>query len=194
MKWLFLMQLFLVYSLSGCGLREREISVQRKEAELTEKERVLAEKETSLQLKEEELLIKEQLYQSRRVDTTTTHDAKLSNPALVGQWHVRMTCTETTCTGSAIGDTRTETWDFSFQDGQVIAKALSGDKLIRTYSGAFRNNLLELAENVEHSSAHPSTRMLVRLTLLNETSMEGEREIIRAGNCRIVYALQLAKQ
>jgi hypothetical protein len=194
MKWLSLLLLLLIYTITGCGLQERETSVQKKEAELAEKERELAEKESNLRLKEEELLLKEQLLNSRKEDTTTANLASLFNPALVGQWNARMTCTETTCTGSAIGDTRTETWDFSFKDGRVIAKAKSGDKIIRTYTGTFQHNLLELTENVEHAAAQPPTTMLVRLTLLNESSMEGQREIIRAGDCRIVYALQLEKQ
>lgn len=186
-----MLQFLLFFSISGCGLREREASRQQKEAELARKEQLLAEKEKRLQLKEEELLIKEQLYQSRHLDTVTT---SAFHPAMAGQWDVRMNCIETTCPGSAIGDTRTETWDLSFRNGQIIARALSGDKLIRTYTGAIQNKQLELTENVERPAAQPPTQMLVRLRLVNETSMEGEREIIRAGDCRIVYALQLDKQ
>ncbi len=54
--------------------------------------------------------------------------------------------------GRLVGDTKTETWDLSYQNDRVIAKAMTGENLIRVYTGTFRNNLLELTENVETSS------------------------------------------
>jgi hypothetical protein len=192
MKWFFLLLFFFAGTLSGCGLKDRESAVREKEAELTQREQALAEKEKTLQLQEEALLAKER--KLNQADSTTKITASVYNPALVGQWTARMVCTETSCTGSAIGDTKTETWELSYQNDQVIAQAKDGEVLIRTYTGALRNNFLELTENVGPSAAGPATRMLVRLAFINETTMEGEREIIRSGNCRIVYALQLQKK
>jgi hypothetical protein len=36
--------------------------------------------------------------------------------------------------------------------------------------------------------------MVVRLQVINDKTIEGQREIIRDDNCKIVYALQMNKQ
>lgn len=186
--------LLLIFISAGCGIREREAAVQQREAELTQKEQALVVRENNLQLKEEELLKREQQLKSApKPDSLALDSANVFNPGLIGAWNARMVCTETTCTGSAVGDTKTETWQLSYQNDRVIAKAMTGENLTRIYTGTFQNNLLELTENVEHTAATPATQMVVRLTLLNPTALEGQREIIRSGDCRIVYNLQLTK-
>lgn len=182
--------LFLLCTLliSGCDLRERETSLQKKTAELTRKEQELRLKEEALRLKEEALVKREQ-----RLDSTQQDSALIYNPNIIGLWNVKMVCTETTCPGSAIGDTKLETWDISYQNNYIIAKAMTDNKVVRTYTGAYKNNSLELNESVELSPNSPATNMVVRLTLLNENTMEGQREIIRSGDCRIIYSLELNK-
>jgi len=193
MKWIFYLYLLSTFLFYGCNLRERETSVQNKETELAQKEQELTLKEKSLQLKEEELLKREQQIE-KQVDSTAQQDsAFIYNPNLIGQWNAKMTCIETTCAGSAIGDTKTETWQLAYQDNHIIAKAMTGENMIRVYTGTYSNNTLELTENVELSPSAPATKMLVRLTLLNPNTLEGQREIIRAGDCRIIYSLQLNK-
>lgn len=197
MKGMFFLCLLITLSVSGCGIKDRERAAQQKEAELAQKEQELLLKEKTLQLKEEELLIKQQQLDSTKqqvTDSTRQDTALMYNPEIIGNWNVNMTCIETTCPGSAVGDTKSEVWEFSYQDNNVIAKAKSDGKLVRVYTGTYKNNLLELTDNVELSPTSSETKMLVRLTLSNETSMEGQREIIRAGNCKIIYSLQLNKQ
>jgi hypothetical protein len=195
MKCIFYLSLFSVLLLSGCGLQERETTVQKREAELALREQALAEKARDLQLREAEIQNREQHFKNaQKRDSLAHHPANLVNPILLGKWNARMVNTETTCTGSAIGDTKTEIWELDYQNDQVVAKATTGENLIRTYTGTFKNNTLELTENVEPSPSAPATKMVVRLTLLNPTTMEGQREIIRSGDCRIVYSLQLNKQ
>jgi hypothetical protein len=194
MKWTSYLPLLLFLPLLGCGFQEREAAVQKREAELARKEQTLLVKEKNLQLKEEELFSREQrLKTAQQTDSVTQSPAEGFNPVLMGKWNASMTCTETTCIGSAVGDTRTETWDLSYDNERVIAKAMTDGNLIRIYTGTYRNNLLELTENVELSNGAPATQMVVRLTLLDQLTMEGQREIIRSGNCRIIYALQLNK-
>jgi hypothetical protein len=183
--YLFLLSTFLI---SGCGIRERETSVQNKETELTRKEQALALKEETLQLKEESLIKREQLLDSTRQDS-----AAMYNPNITGLWEAKMVCVETTCPGSALGDTKSETWDISYQNNIVVAKAMTGDVIVRTYTGTYMNSLLELTENVELSPNSPATQIVVRLALRNENTMEGQRAIIRSGDCRIIYSLQLSK-
>lgn len=190
--YLFLLTTFLF---SGCGIRERETVLQKKEAELAQKEQELSLKTEALRLKEEELVKKEQrVAREQRVDSTEQDTASTYNPQVLGKWSVRMTCIESTCPGSAVGDTKYETWELSSQNNQVIAQAIADAKLVRVYSGTYKNNVLELTEDVALSPSAPATKMLVRLTLLNESTLEGQREIVRSGDCKIVYALQLSKQ
>jgi hypothetical protein len=195
MKWIFYLPVITVFLCAGCGFQEREAALQKRETELTRKEQELVVKEKNLQLKEDELFNREQeLKKTPQPDTLASATASVLNPALVGAWTARMVCTETTCTGSAVGDTKTETWELSYQNGHVKAKATIGENLTRIYTGTYQNNLLELTENVEITAAAPATKMVVRLTVSDPVTMEGQREIIRSGDCRIVYALQLNKQ
>lgn len=188
-----LLALFL-YSLllfsSGCDFRKRENELQQKEASVRQKEQELSLKEKTLQLKEQEL-IKRELRLDSTLKTDTTN---LYNPALVGIWSVKMVCTETTCSGSAIGDTKSEQWNIFYQAGHIIAKAMVGGKLVRVYTGLFTGNTIELSEEQDSTLVQPSTKMIVHLRFINETSMEGQREIARGNDCKIVYALELEKQ
>jgi hypothetical protein len=196
MKWTFFVPLFLLFISTGCNnLRQRETAVQQREEALAQKEQVLLAKENQLELKAQELLKQEQqLKNAQQPDSSAQSLVSEFNPALVGNWNARMICTETTCTGSAVGDTKTEAWEITYQSDRVVAKAMTGENMFRIYTGTFRNNLLELTENVDLAPGAPATQMVVRLTLLNQTTMEGQREIIRTGDCRIVYDLQLNKQ
>lgn len=187
MKWTFFLPLLFLFILSGCGIREREKAVQNKEQELARKEQELVTREEALRLKEEALTKKQQ-----QIDSTQ-QDSAFYNASITGLWNVRMVCIETNCPGSAIGDTKSETWDISYQNNKVIAKAMTDNTVVRTYVGDYSNNLLELRENIEVSPNTPATEIVVRLTLLNNNSLEGQRQIIRSGDCRIVYSVQLNK-
>ena len=189
MKW-FAISLLIIFSLgSGCDLRSREEDLLKKEAALNQKEQELLLKEKTLQIKEQELL-KRQL----TIDSTQTTDTgNFYNPAIVGIWSVKMTCTETTCTGSAVGDIKTEQWNISYEANAIIAKAMSDDKLVRTYTGVPKGDVIELAEAHQNVISQLPTRMIVRLRLTGATTIEGQREIIR-NNCKVTYALQMEKQ
>ena len=126
---------------------------------------------------------------SNRVDTTN-----LYNPAIIGIWSVKMVCTETTCAGSAVGDTKTEQWNISYESNTIIAKAMSDDKLVRTYTGKPNADVIELAEKLAEDGLQSSTNMLVRLRLISSNRMEGQREIVRENNCKVIYSLQMEKQ
>ncbi len=187
MKCILLLTLFTLFLLPGCGIREREKSLQEKETELARREQDLTVREEALRVKEQALAQREQKLDSTR------QDSAFFNPNIMGIWNVKMVCIETTCPGSAIGDTRSETWDISYQGDQIIAKAMADNTLVRTYAGTYNDNWLQLRENVALSPNAPATEMVVRLSLLNENTLEGQREIIRSGDCRIVYSLQLEK-
>src|SRR5665647_409499 len=111
MKWMIII-LFLAFFDWSCNYNQKADELQKKEVALDQKEQELDLKEKSLQVKEEELLKKE-----KRFDSTMNNDTiHLTNQAVVGLWAVKMTCTETTCTGSAVGDNKTEQWDITTQE------------------------------------------------------------------------------
>ncbi|MGI8599333.1 MAG: hypothetical protein ACR2KB_08760 [Chitinophagaceae bacterium] len=105
-----------------------------------------------------------------------------------------MVCTESTCPGSAVGDIRNETWQINYESNKVIAQARASNQLVRIYTGIYTGNTLELIEDAQVSPSQPATRMVVRLRLTSDTRMEGTREIVREGDCKIIYSMDMTKQ
>lgn len=190
MKYYILLGSLALILFSGCNLREREATLKKKEDAINEKEQLLLLKEKTLQLREEELTKRQQRLASTAFFDTT---AKV-NPNLVGTWAVQMSCTETTCQGSAVGDTKTETWELNYQDKNVIAKAKVNDELVRVYSGRYNGTTLDLVETYNETVA-PVTKMAVHLRLTSNTKLEGQREIERLNEaCKIVYVMTMEKK
>src|SRR5688572_9106024 len=130
----YLIILVSIVSLSSCSLREREKELERRTTELNEKEQQLLLKEQTLQLKEDELAIKESRLDSS-LHFNSDNDTSRTNARYFGNWHVRMDCIETSCTGSAVGDSKIEQWSIDSADNGVIVRAKVGTQLVRVYSG-----------------------------------------------------------
>lgn len=175
---------------SACTTRKKEQELEKKQAELNQKEQELLLKERTLQLKETELVKRENTLDSVAVEDTI---AFKNNPDLIGSWQVKMTCVETTCAGSAVGDTKIEQWNIEYQGDHIIAKATAGEKLVRVYSGIASSNRLELIEHKDSTSMTYDTRMVVRLRMTDKKILEGQREIIRKDDCKILYSLRMDK-
>lgn len=190
MKNSFLFFCFSAFLLQGCSLKSREESLSKREGLIQQREQELLLKEKTLQLKEEELNIKQQLLDSVSVvDTASSYNAQL-----IGVWNVEMICTETTCPGSAVGDAKTETWEIGYQDNNIIAQAKVNNELVRVYSGTYSENTLELTATVERTADQPSAKITTRLRLVNDSGMEGQREIERDNQCKIVYSMQMDRK
>lgn len=185
---IFLLAFILIFS--GCDIREREMALEKKEKALHQKEQELLLKEKTLELKEENLLREQQ-----KRDSSFLADSvrMMYNRDIVGNWDVVMNCVETTCPGSAIGDTKNETWNISYVGNTVLAKAMTNNQLLRVYTGNFNNGHFELLERSAATGSLPATKITVRFQLLDSTSMEGQREIAREGSCKIVYDLKMTK-
>jgi hypothetical protein len=149
-----------------------------------------------LRIKEDDLQKREaKLDSSRKKDSSSVQDTlHLINPALAGAWAVKMTCTETTCTGSAVGDVKNEQWDISYQGNTIIAKAMAGNQLARVYTGFYSGATVELTEDRISAPLQPAAKMVVRLRIVDEENMEGQREIVRDKECKVIFALQMKKQ
>jgi len=188
MKWIFLFAG--IVFVSGCGLRQRETELNKKMQELNVKEQEIALKEQSLAIKEEQLNEKEKLLDSS--GNQAKDSLFLQHQKLPGTWMVEMQCIETNCAGSAVGDVKNEQWDIKFQNNMVIVSAMSNNQLVRIYSGDYVGNSLKLS--VQQDSTDASAKIVVRLQQTKEKEMTGEREIIQANGCHILYALRLKKQ
>ena len=189
-KWcLSITGILFLLTCNSCTLDKKEEQLQQWENNLKQKEQELIVREKTLQLKEDELTRK-----GAYLDSTIKKDSAVKyDTSLIGSWDVKMVCTEATCTGSAVGDTKTEQWVISSEGSNFIAKALSGGKLLRVYTGIYTGNTLELIAQVEPNAGQPAAKMVARLHIVHARRMEGEREITRETDCKIIYTLEMDK-
>lgn len=190
MNWLGILICF--FLLSSCGLREREKQLQQKTQEINQKEQQLLLKEKELQTRLEEVEKRENKLDSS--GSLVLRDTVAINPDFLGEWDVKMQCTETNCSGSAVGDTKLETWIIEQKENEIIARAMSGNNLVRAYTGNFNGNLLILNNEQEDPEHKVLSRMSVRLQKVKDNQLEGRREITRVGECRILYELELKRK
>lgn len=165
----------------GCGMNDREKRLDHREETLSKKQQELLLWENRLMLKEKELNARKTLLDST---SKTIDSAGIYDPAITGKWLMKMRCTETSCDGSAIGDTKTEQWDITYNKNNVVVTAFVGDKLTRIYNGLLKPGGLVVADK------QSATESVIQINLrpISENRMEGTREIIQK-NCKIVYLL-----
>jgi hypothetical protein len=189
MKWRFAALLLLVFSF-GCNYREQEEELQKREAALNEKEQNLIVRERTLDIREQEFLNNKKLADSvKGIDTS-----QVINPDMIGLWEVKMTCTESTCPGSAVGDTRLEHWNVHYLQKSIIVKAYANEQMVRVYTGFYTGNTVELIAESNTKGSDLHSKMIVRLHFTDKVHLEGQREIIRDSSCKVVYAVQMVKQ
>jgi hypothetical protein len=171
-------------ALHGCGFKEKEQQIARKEKQLAEKEQSLIQWEQRLTLLERDLLDKKK---KQAEDSTAAMDSTQAQ-IFVGKWTIKMRCVETNCSGSAIGDSKTETWEISYQNRAMVVNAFARNELSRIYNGSFSQNRLEVA------NGQPGAESLIRVILeAKENKMEGIRDVERA-DCKIRYTLTAERQ
>jgi hypothetical protein len=69
---------------------------------------------------------------------------------------------------------------------------MSNNQLVRIYTGNYVGSSLRMA--IQADSVDVPVKILVRLQQTNDKEMTGEREIIQANGCHILYSLRLKKQ
>lgn len=181
--------LSIIFLLCACQSRDRQQLAQM-EAELNKRKVSLDSFATVLSLKEQELNVRQQ-----RLDSLMNPDSSaVVDLGIVGTWDVKMVCSETTCPGSAVGDTKTETWDITVRGNEFVAHAKTAGQLSRIYSGIHTGNTLELVAQSEGEGSDPGAKIVVRLHKMDSGRMSGEREIVRATGCKIIYTLEMSKK
>ncbi len=177
--------LLLLFFLSGCGLNERQSAIEKREQELNQKEKELLLWEKDLQLKEDSLKLIIALQ-----DSASLNDSTLEVPQeILGMWTTKMVCTQSSCSGSVLGDTKVEQWLISVQNKIVIVQAMNNKMQIsRIYTGTINENgqiSLQTSRIDLNSPDNKMTTINVLLEKKGDNTMEGQREIIQADNCRL---------
>lgn len=188
MKYLFLL-CFCMLLFQSCNFAERERKIEQRNRALFLKEQQLSEQERRLLAREQEILKRE-----NRIDSTFIDSAFFYHKEIIGDWYVEMKCTETNCPGSAVGDTKAETWIVGYQSKLIVARVMENDKLTRVYTGYYSGETLELSYQDYNAAPDKTTIMTIRLKETVPGQMEGEREISRVNDCRIVYSVRMKKQ
>ena len=176
---------------AGCGQAAREQQLVAREKQVREQQQELILKANQLALKEAEL---QQLAQNLDSTAHRQDSLKAKFPQLPGGWNVQMDCTQATCPGSAVGDTKAEQWIFSIVNGSVIAQAYAKKLLSRVYVGQYQNGVLQLTAQSTDTVLDGHAKITVFLRAATDSlSMTGKRSIIRP-DCQIIYDLTMKKQ
>lgn len=178
--------------LLGCQNQAREQQLRQREAALAQREQQLVLREQALALREQQPApppapVPDSAQTASLADSTRAR-------RLAGTWDTRMSCIETDCPGSAIGDSKSEQWQISYAAGTVLVRATVKNQLVRVYAGTLTGNVLELTAQHQPNEQLPDARITAQLELADDDRhLEGRREIERPTNCRIVYALDLTR-
>ncbi|HOZ85103.1 MAG TPA: hypothetical protein PK191_06410 [Niabella sp.] len=178
--------ILLLIGFGSCGLSEREKMLKEKETELNTKQQQLLLREQQLTQRETELNNREHLLDSTQFGKDSSI---VQNWNIEGVWQIKMQCVETSCEGSAIGDVKTERWEFANSEKGVVVKAFSGNTLTRIYNGTYTQNGMKVMDNNPQSK----TSIEVTLRFLKEGKMDGIREIIQP-NCKTTFTLNATRQ
>ena len=183
MRIIYVVLFFFVFILQSCGVGEREKNLRERELTNTKKEQELLLWEQRLKIEQQEFDKKKQ------VDTTyLTDSASIYIDEVVGSWTVKMNCVETSCEGSAIGDSKTERWEISNDQQNINVKAYVGKTLIRTYLGIIEGNTIKIADE----NPNTTTTINAVLKLTKNNAMDGSRDVIQK-DCKIVYSLSATR-
>ncbi|WP_300602172.1 hypothetical protein [Niabella sp.] len=180
----------LICCLYSCGFEERRKQLDEREQALNQREQAVMIKEKEIKLKEDSL----KKY-AAKVDSASHVPVIPGIPlpdSLSGNWNVTMVCTQTNCSGFAVGDIRKETWLIAGNGTAVTVRAMQGDKLIRVYTGIFTGSDLKLA-TPESESAQPSATMKVELKTDQKNKLSGQRLITQADGCETTFKVDLDK-
>lgn len=179
------------FLLNNCGLNERKEAIEQNEAALQQKEQRLLLLEKNLKLKEDSL----NLILARRGNSSYTDSISLLPPALWGAWSVKMVCIQTTCSSSAIGDVRTDSWQITGQDSAVIIKTVTHDNVTRIYTGNYyQDNTIRVSDRTHETAVSNVPVRIVEIVDIRNNKMKGTRVLIQQDGCHVTYSLEMDKK
>ncbi|HZG25234.1 MAG TPA: hypothetical protein VEZ17_11670 [Chitinophagaceae bacterium] len=200
MKLLYFMFILSLFFSPACDTGKQESSLRLRVAELNQKEQELLAREQLVVQKEQELTRREHLLDSTSIKLrdstsykTTTDSLMKLHPHIPGLYNVTMRCTQTNCTGSAVGDTKNEQWNIAYEQDIVVIHAMTDKKLVRIYKGSHLGGGIELEALADTLTTSPAGKIIVRLQETKDNRLDGVREITRQDDCRVIYDLELKK-
>lgn len=113
---------------------------------------------------------------------------------LVGDWNVKLNCTNSDCKNRSVGDMRTEKWTISFDNGEYL---ITTPNRVYKGEGYFNGETLNVeSEQIEFlgfSSRYLKAKYNMELSVVNKRSMKGKRTVIDQAPCKIEYSLEAKK-
>ena len=161
------------------------------DSQVEQRERALAEKERRFADKEEEyqslIKMRDSIFnvQDKVLDVQNWPDE------IAGRWNGKITCKESNCSDYAVGDIRTDTWEFV---SDSIKKSVNiydiGNRLVRTYTAKMENNEIILNFKSDSTSAK-KVDMVVTLNNFAGNKIQGNRTVTVNNNCKAAFAVEL---
>lgn len=178
--FIFLTSSFLLVS---CDYKEKDKNLTDREKQLLEKEKIFAKKESEYQ----------SLLKMRDSIFTKKDSVKVAvwPTEIFGDWNGKVICTESNCSDYAVGDQRTDLWEFDNDSTQPITKIINNNNLVRLYSGKFENNEIKLSFKTD-STAKKNVEMNVLLNDISDNKIKGTRTIISDG-CTAKFSVELVR-
>ena len=177
--------LFAVSCTDTTTLKERENAITEKEIRLAEKEKRLADIEADYQdLK--------RMRDSINSIQDTLVNSKTWPAEIAGKWNSKITCTESNCPEYAVGDIRTDNWEFVSDSLKRTVNVInSRNELVRSYTASVQNNEILLNFRSD-STASRQVVMNVNLSVLPE-KLQGRRQVIINDNCTATFNIELTR-
>lgn len=179
---LFFLTLFLIIPFS-CDQSEN----------LAERERKLAEKEQRFAQKEAEYQNLLQMRDSIFSRKDTLSGVKRWPENIEGRWNGKITCKESNCADYAVGDIRTDTWEFVSDSLKKSVNVYNiSNQLVRTYNIQAENNAIMLRFQSDSTSAK-KVEMDVVLNNFSPKRIQGTRTVTINSNCSATFSVDLTR-
>lgn len=191
LKNILLCLIFVWLLMSACRDEEKEKQLLQREQALLEKEKQFALKETEYQalLKMKDSIIAKYVADSTRSDSllATTWPADIA-----GQWSSKVFCSESNCPDYVVGDQRTDTWEFSTDSAQLVAKVINNNKLVRIYTATYENSQIKLHFKTD-SAASKQVEMNIDLNDIGTKKIKGSRIVTIDNKCTAKFSVDLTR-
>lgn len=160
---------------------------------LQQRERALAEKEKQFAEREAEYQSLIKMRDSIFSKKDTLIDNKNWPANIAGRWNGKITCKESKCPDYAVGDIRTDTWEFVSDSLQKSVNVYDiSNKLVRTYSARMENNEILLNFKSDSTSAK-KVDMNVMLNSFAPKKIQGNRTVSVNNSCTATFAVELTR-
>ncbi|PXW16600.1 MULTISPECIES: hypothetical protein [Chryseobacterium] len=184
LKNTFFLLLAASFLLVSCNYKEKEKNLTDREKQLLEKEKVFAKKESEYQSL---LKMRDSIFSKKdSVVIAAVWPTEISGP-----WNGKVICTESNCSEYAVGDQRTDIWEFDNDSTQPITKIINNNNLVRLYTGKFENNEIRLSFKTD-STAKKNVEMSVLLNDISDNKIKGTRTITSDG-CTAKFSVELVR-